>query len=117
METNPTSFLQEYLVRERKVAPTYTLIRQQSGTHINSFCMRIDCGPDSAEAEGTSKKEARFNAARKMIQKLNIKPNQCFPQQLNNSALNNNIENSLPNLQNGSSTPTVNYIGKLQVDV
>ncbi|OXU25482.1 hypothetical protein TSAR_014956, partial [Trichomalopsis sarcophagae] len=140
MEKNPVSFLQEYTMQRMKVTPEYTIISQTTGTHINSFNIRVSFNGCSADGVGSSKKEAKLNAAMKMINMLNIQqPQSSFSSQIhnkssssissivniasyssnNNNNNNNNNSNSSPlkPLSSPSQSPVspgINYVGKLQ---
>ncbi|XP_003427268.1 uncharacterized protein LOC100678018 [Nasonia vitripennis] len=138
MEKNPVSFLQEYTMQRMKVIPEYTIISQTTGTHINSFNMRVSFNGCSADGVGSSKKEAKLNAAMKMINMLNIQqPRSSFSSQIhnkssssissivniasnssnNNNNNNNNNSSPLKLLSSPSQSPVspgINYVGKLQ---
>lgn len=97
MEPNPIIFLQEYMQVYRRCTPKYDLIDSKCGTHQNYFKFKVQCGQDSANGEGSSKKDARTKAAEALIQLLDIRPSARSDTTSTNNAVN------------------INYVGKLQV--
>lgn len=106
MEKNPISFLQEHMAKNKFSMPKYTTIEEHNGTHINHFVIKVESGEYSATGEGSSKKEARTNAAIKMLALLNLNSKKIITK---NSALSDHQLNSK------STSIQDNYVGKLQV--
>lgn len=69
-EADPKTALQELAARLTLPAPTYTLLSQEGPGHAPRFRIRAQVGPDSAEAEGGSRKSAEAEAARRLLPKL-----------------------------------------------
>ncbi len=59
--------LQETAARRGFPPPAYTLLSQQGPDHAPSFRVRVTTGPDSAEAEGPTRKGAEVEAARRLL--------------------------------------------------
>ncbi len=73
-EADPKTALQELAARLGLPAPAYTLLAQEGPGHAPRFRIRVQVGPDSAEAEGGSRKSAEAEAARRLLPKLPAVP-------------------------------------------
>ncbi|KAJ8670743.1 hypothetical protein QAD02_002002 [Eretmocerus hayati] len=120
MEKNPISFLQEYMMAKKKVAPNYIVIDERKGTHINSFIIRVECNGKHADGKGSSKKEAKTEAAKNMLKMLQLGQDTGT---LTNKhptlvtipgIVDNRIGSGIANSQLNKSATYINYVGKLQ---
>ncbi|XP_063227732.1 RISC-loading complex subunit tarbp2-like [Bacillus rossius redtenbacheri] len=71
MSKTPVSMLQEHFMRQGSM-PLYKLIFDQGGTHKNLFKYQVSVGELSAVGSGSSKKEAKHDAARTLLERLHI---------------------------------------------
>lgn len=65
----PVSVLQELLSR-RGITPSYDLVQIEGAIHEPTFRYRVTYGNKDAMGAGKSKKEAKHQAARNLIDKL-----------------------------------------------
>lgn len=70
MSQSSIGVLQEYFQKNNLPAPTYTVVDQKSGTHINSFTVRVSCDSYHTDATASTKKAAKHAAASQMIKLL-----------------------------------------------
>lgn len=72
-ETDYKSVLQEYC-QSRGMFPEYELVSETGPDHEKTFEVELSCGKHgSLKAKGSNKKKAQQEAARLMLEKLNIK--------------------------------------------
>ena len=118
MERNPISLLQEYTMLKFRQTPIYSIISEQSGTHVNYFKIKVECNGEEEVGEGKSKKEARLSAALKMYAMFNGRKNDTR-QQLASTSVPKTLDQTVPKTFNSkpSLSPAINYIGKLQVNI
>ncbi|XP_015432541.1 PREDICTED: interferon-inducible double-stranded RNA-dependent protein kinase activator A homolog [Dufourea novaeangliae] len=69
MIKTPVSILQEMMVKKQTV-PDYELIHDGGGTHMNTFTYRVSCDGLSAIGIGRSKKDAKHEAAKAMLEAI-----------------------------------------------
>ncbi|XP_070566876.1 interferon-inducible double-stranded RNA-dependent protein kinase activator A homolog isoform X2 [Ptychodera flava] len=67
----PISILQE-LCTKRSLTPMYDLIACEGAAHQPKFVYRVTVGEHTANGDGTSKKQAKHNAAENVLQQFNI---------------------------------------------
>ncbi|XP_058802201.1 interferon-inducible double-stranded RNA-dependent protein kinase activator A homolog [Phymastichus coffea] len=123
MDKHPISLLQECMIK-RHIIPKYSLIESTTGSHSNWFKIRVECGQNFAEGEGSTKKCAKGNAAKEMIRLLNLSTSNGFlsPNRIIDNAIDTKIissnNNPISKPQNSTTFYTtdtsINYIGKLQ---
>ena len=66
--------LQETTARLGLPAPVYELLGQSGPGHAPRFSVRATAGPHAAEAEGSTRKKAETDAARKLLDRLGPRP-------------------------------------------
>lgn len=66
--------LQETSAQLGLPAPSYTLLAQSGPDHAPRFSVRVSTGPHAAEAEGSTRKKAETEAARKLLDLLGPGP-------------------------------------------
>ncbi|XP_078046748.1 interferon-inducible double-stranded RNA-dependent protein kinase activator A [Augochlora pura] len=69
MIKTPVSILQEMMVKQQTV-PDYQLIHDGGGTHMNTFTYQVSCDGLSATGTGRSKKDAKHEAAKAMLEAI-----------------------------------------------
>lgn len=69
MDKTPVTLLQELLIK-KQLLPTYSLILNGTGTHDPIFKYEVSASGESAVGSGKSKKEAKHEAARLLLEKL-----------------------------------------------
>nr|XP_031839002.1 RISC-loading complex subunit TARBP2-like isoform X2 [Nomia melanderi] len=69
MIKTPVSVLQEMMVKNQSV-PNYELIHDGGGTHMNTFTYQVTCDGLIAVGTGRSKKDAKHEAAKAMIEAI-----------------------------------------------
>ncbi|XP_068988366.1 protein Loquacious-like [Bombus flavifrons] len=69
MDKTPVSMLHEIMAKNL-VTPNYELIHDGGGTHINTFTYRVTCEGLTATGVGRSKKDAKHEAAKAMIEAI-----------------------------------------------
>ncbi|XP_043261737.1 interferon-inducible double-stranded RNA-dependent protein kinase activator A-like [Colletes gigas] len=69
MSKTPISILQEMMVK-KQIVPDYQLIHDGGGTHINTFVYKVTCDGLTANGTGRSKKDAKHQAAKAMLQTI-----------------------------------------------
>lgn len=69
MNKTPVSILQEMMVKNLSI-PTYELIHDGGGSHINTFTYRVTCDGLIATGMGRSKKDAKHEAAKAMLETI-----------------------------------------------
>lgn len=71
MSKTPVSILQEYMTK-RNIMPSYEILANSEGigTHIPTFYYKVSADGLSAVGKGRSKKEAKHEAARLLLDKL-----------------------------------------------
>jgi len=101
-ETNPIGALQERF-QSRGITPTYRVVQADGASHAPTFAFQVILGDLTATGTGSSKKQAKHNAARAMLDKLDGR----VPAQ--------DGQQPLPEVNdtNGSQAPT-NMVGALQ---
>jgi RISC-loading complex subunit TARBP2 len=101
-ETNPIGALQERF-QSRGITPTYRVVQADGASHAPTFAFQVILGDITATGTGSSKKQAKHNAARAMLDKLDGR----VPAQ--------DGQLPLPEVSdtNGSQAPT-NMVGALQ---
>ncbi|KOC62095.1 Interferon-inducible double stranded RNA-dependent protein kinase activator A [Habropoda laboriosa] len=77
MSKTPVSILQEMMVKEH-IVPKYELVHDGGGTHMNTFIYRVTCGSMYANGTGRSKKDAKHEAAKALLEI--IVANRNYPQ-------------------------------------
>ncbi|KAK2587046.1 hypothetical protein KPH14_011000 [Odynerus spinipes] len=115
MNKTPVSILQEMMVKKHMV-PDYVLIHDGGGTHMNTFTYRVTCEGLSATGTGRSKKDAKHEAAKAMLE--TIAAHRGYPQ-LPASPAQSPVRTPLPaaapaSPRIGANVPFVNAIGALQ---
>ncbi|XP_035720461.1 RISC-loading complex subunit TARBP2-like [Vespa mandarinia] len=115
MSKTPVSILQEMMVKMQMI-PNYELIHDGGGTHVNTFTYRVTCEGLSATGTGRSKKDAKHEAAKAMLEK--IAAHRAYPQ-LPASPAQSPIKTCIPTVIPASprippNEPFVNAIGALQ---
>lgn len=116
MSKTPVSILQEMMVKMQMI-PNYELIHDGGGTHMNTFTYRVTCEGLIATGTGRSKKDAKHEAAKAMLEKIAV--HRAYPQ-LPASPLQSPVKQSTPSSVPASprippNEPFVNAIGALQV--
>lgn len=101
-ETNPIGALQERF-QSRGITPTYRVVQADGASHAPTFAFQVILGDITSTGTGSSKKQAKHNAARSMLDKLDGR----VPAQ--------DGQQPLPEVSdsNGSQAPT-NMVGALQ---
>ncbi|XP_073980908.1 protein Loquacious-like isoform X3 [Rhodnius prolixus] len=69
MDKTPVTLLQELLVKQQQL-PAYSLILNGTGTHQPIFKFEVSASGETAIGTGKSKKEAKHEAARLLLEKL-----------------------------------------------
>lgn len=69
MDKTPVSILHEIMAKNL-VTPNYELIHDGGGTHINTFTYRVTCEGLTATGVGRSKKDAKHEAAKAMLEAI-----------------------------------------------
>ncbi|XP_033349455.1 interferon-inducible double-stranded RNA-dependent protein kinase activator A-like [Bombus vosnesenskii] len=69
MDKTPVSILHEIMAKNL-VTPNYELIHDGGGTHINTFTYRVTCEGLTATGIGRSKKDAKHEAAKAMLEAI-----------------------------------------------
>ncbi|XP_050575510.1 RISC-loading complex subunit TARBP2-like [Bombus affinis] len=69
MDKTPVSILHEIMAKNL-VMPNYELIHDGGGTHINTFTYRVTCEGLTATGIGRSKKDAKHEAAKAMLEAI-----------------------------------------------
>ncbi|OAD53780.1 Interferon-inducible double stranded RNA-dependent protein kinase activator A [Eufriesea mexicana] len=69
MSKTPVSILQEMMIKNLTV-PTYELIHNGGGSHMNSFTYQVTCNELTATGVGRSKKDAKHEAAKAMLETI-----------------------------------------------
>lgn len=69
MSKTPVSILQEMMVKNLSI-PAYELIHDGGGSHINTFTYRVTCDGLTATGTGRSKKDAKHEAAKAMLETI-----------------------------------------------
>ncbi|KAI4494379.1 hypothetical protein M0802_008871 [Mischocyttarus mexicanus] len=115
MNKTPVSILQEMMVKS-KMIPNYDLIHDGGGTHVNTFTYRVSCEGLTATGTGRSKKDAKHEAAKAMLEK--IAAHRAYPQ-LPASPAQSPVRSPIPTAIPVSprippNEPFVNAIGALQ---
>ncbi|XP_012278873.1 RISC-loading complex subunit tarbp2 [Orussus abietinus] len=112
MSKTPIMILQEVMTK-RNVLPVYDVISETSGTHVNSFTIRVKCEQLSAEGTATNKKEAKQKAAKEMLDLLDKagKLDSSFLPSVKSDAVHSANVTSTSFVLDGN---TVNHVGKLQ---
>jgi len=101
-ETNPIGALQERF-QSRGITPTYRVVQADGASHAPTFAFQVILGDITSTGTGSSKKQAKHNAARAMLDKLDGR----VPAQDGQQPLPEVTET------NGSQAPT-NMVGALQ---
>lgn len=71
LERDPKSLLQERVQEERKLTPTYRVLREEGPDHQKQFVVGVFFGDEkAAEGSGTSKQEAELRAAQASLRAL-----------------------------------------------
>ena len=68
--TDPKTHLQETVARRGLPAPVYSQVELAGPGHAPRFTMRVTVGERSAEAEGSTRKKAEGDAARRLLDQL-----------------------------------------------
>merc|ERR1719340_15551 len=68
-ETNPVGALQERF-QSRGITPQYRVVQAEGASHAPTFSFQVILGDLTATGSGSSKKQAKREAAQKMIDKL-----------------------------------------------
>nr|XP_034191620.1 RISC-loading complex subunit TARBP2-like isoform X1 [Osmia lignaria] len=115
MNKTPVSILQEMMVKKHTV-PNYELIHDGGGTHMNTFTYQVTCDGLSATGTGRSKKDAKHEAAKAMLE--TIAAHRGYPQ-LPASPAQSPVRTPLPQPvpevpRIPPNVPFVNAIGALQ---
>ncbi|XP_071856017.1 protein Loquacious [Bombus fervidus] len=69
MDKTPVSILHEIMAKNL-ATPNYELIHDGGGTHINTFTYRVSCEGLTATGVGRSKKDAKHEAAKAMLEAI-----------------------------------------------
>lgn len=69
MDKTPVSILHEIMAKNL-ATPNYELIHDGGGTHINTFTYRVTCEGLTATGVGRSKKDAKHEAAKAMLEAI-----------------------------------------------
>lgn len=120
MAKSPISLLQELAIKQGYV-PIYNYVSEKKDGIYNRFVCRVDCKNFNAEGVGTSKKDAKQNAAKKMLSLLADKNEISVLLPIANKIETSKpvkiCESILPSTTEAESSPKlVNYIGLLQVN-
>ncbi|XP_066143097.1 RISC-loading complex subunit tarbp2-like [Euwallacea fornicatus] len=112
MLKSPVSVLQEYTVKKNLPFPYYHYQVLEEISNIPTFECSVAVGNNKASAIGSTKKEAKHNAASKVLENFNITMN------FDPSNKSSNVETSniclLPTVtSNINMSPKINFIGKL----
>lgn len=115
MQKTPISILHEMMVKEHSV-PDYVLVLDGGGTHVNTFVYEVSCNGLSARGTGRSKKDAKHQAAKNMLE--TIAAHRGYPQ-LPASPAQSPAKIPVPvavpaSSRIGMNVPFVNAIGELQ---
>lgn len=119
MAKSPINLLQELAIKQGYV-PIYNYVGEKKDGTYNRFICRVDCKEFNAEGVGTSKKNAKQNAAEKMLSLLADKNEISLL-----SPLASKIQTSMsietcksisPSRMEIQSNSKLNYIGALQVN-
>lgn len=120
MAKSPISLLQE-LGSKQGFVPIYNYVSVKKDGIYNRFVCRVDCKQFNAQGEGNSKKDAKHNAAEKMLSLLAAKNEiSVLPPIANRVQTSVSIkifESISPSTMETQSNPKiVNYVGLLQVN-
>lgn len=118
MAKSPISLLQELAIKQGYV-PMYNYVSVKKDGIYNRFVCRVDCKEFNAEGVGNSKKDAKQNAAEKMLSLLAAKNeiSVLSPNKVQTSAPIKFYEPVSPSrIATQSNLKIVNYIGLLQVN-
>lgn len=115
MNKTPVSILQEMMVK-KQIVPDYELVHDGGGTHINTFTYKVTCDGLSANGTGRSKKDAKHEAAKAMLEAIAV--DKGYPQ-LTATPTQSPVRTPLPPTIPESeklppNVPFVNAIGVLQ---
>ncbi|CAK9805152.1 Interferon-inducible double-stranded RNA-dependent protein kinase activator A [Anthophora plagiata] len=113
MSKTPVSILHEMMVQE-KILPNYELIHDGGGTHMNTFTYRVTCGNFTANGTGRSKKNAKHEAAKAVLEM--IVAHRGYPQlPASESPVRTPLPPPVPEVQRiPPDVPFVNAVGVLQ---
>ncbi|MDO8469848.1 MAG: ribonuclease III [bacterium] len=71
LERDPKSMLQEHIQEERKLTPTYRVLKEEGPDHQRQFVVGVYFGDELiAEGSGTSKQEAEVRAAQAALRAI-----------------------------------------------
>ncbi|XP_025262336.1 RISC-loading complex subunit tarbp2 isoform X2 [Camponotus floridanus] len=118
MSKSPISLLQE-LGSKQGYVPIYNYVSVKKVGIYDRFVCRVDCKEFNAEGEGNSKKDAKHNAAEKMLSLLAAKNEISVLSPIANKVQTSmpikTYESILPSTMKTQSSPKiVNYVGLLQ---
>ena len=74
-DADPKTYLQEFLQKKRLDIPEYELIKQEGPVHAPKFTVKVSSNNKSKVGEGRSIKEAKKEAARKLLKLLEFEDN------------------------------------------
>lgn len=130
MSKTPVSILQEIVAKHDIALPVYTEI-YMAGNYRNKFVIQVTWNEYKAKGDGTTKKEAKQNAAKEMIQLLPSETSsQSKPSSLSSikavvqdeapirsNSPSESLTKKLINTSDLSDDTFVNYVGLLQVSI
>ncbi|XP_076748609.1 RISC-loading complex subunit TARBP2 isoform X2 [Xylocopa sonorina] len=104
------------MMAKKLIVPNYELIHDGGGTHINSFTYRVSCDGLCADGTGRSKKDAKHEAAKAMLEA--IAAHRGYPQlpaSPAQSPIRTPLPPTIPEVERiPPSVPFVNAVGALQ---
>ena len=121
MSKNSISILQEFRAKSNKSIPVYDCIgHREVGSNDHEFTIRVTCDDKTADGKGSTKKEAKINAAKEML--LKISPVKSTEIKINNNSNSTSSEINISPEKIDTLTPLntkslSNYIGLLHVSI
>lgn len=116
MSKTPVSILQEMMVKN-KITPNYELIHDGGGSHMNVFAYQVKCDDLIASGIGRSKKDAKHEAAKAMLETIATKRGYLqLPASPAQSPIRTPLLPIIPEISRiPPDIPFVNAVGALQV--
>lgn len=117
MSKTPVSILQEMMIKELTV-PTYELIHNGGGSHMNSFIYQVTCNNLTATGVGRSKKDAKHEAAKAMLETIATHRGYLqLPPSTEQTSVRTPLPPTVPEIERiPPDVPFVNAVGALQVN-
>lgn len=116
MDKTPVSILHEIMAKNL-ATPNYELIHDGGGTHINTFTYRVTCEGLTATGVGRSKKDAKHEAAKAMLEAIAAHRGYLqLPASPAQSSVRTPLPPTIPEVKRTPpDEPFINAVGALQV--